>query len=73
LEYFIANGVGSSDIVDGKLLVYDGEANNRLYDPLYLAVKPKHSGGSSSGGCDAGLGAFALLGLAGAVFLRKKD
>jgi hypothetical protein len=73
LNYLIANGVGTAKMQNNYLVVYDGNSNNVLLDPVFLAVKPKDNPpSSSSGGCDAGLGAFALLGLAGAALLSKK-
>jgi hypothetical protein len=72
-KYFIADKAGVSvDVVGDYMVIPDGDANGLLLDPVFPAVKPKGGTGSSSGGCDAGLGAFALLGLAGAALLSKK-
>ncbi len=56
------------------IYIADGDKNTRLYDPVWFAKTPADSGWSGDSGCDAGFGAFALLGLAGtAALLRRRD
>ena len=84
INYVVVN----KNFVDGKkfeakgkyLVIYDGNgADNKLFDPLWVTRRqqpgtPDPHDSSSGVGCDAGFGAFALLGLAGlATILRKKD
>ncbi len=57
---------------EGTRFMYigDGDANGRLYNPVWLTKTTAGSGWSGDSGCDA----FALLGLAGAAaLLRRKD
>ena len=79
VNYLVIDANSKAPSHNGKFIaIYDGALNNTIRDPLWLTKKKASGGGgsdSSSGvGCDAGFGAFALLGLAGlATLLRKKD
>ncbi|MDL2264282.1 hypothetical protein LJC31_06475 [Synergistaceae bacterium OttesenSCG-928-I11] len=83
INYIAVNGTGKPALVvvgsKTVLVIPDGNATDGyLKDPVWLTKKKSSTdpgGHDSSGvGCDAGFGAFALLGLAGAAaLLRKKD
>ncbi len=89
VKYVVVNGEGHPRIVRnvfngdptiGKsvLLVFDGNGEDgKILDPMWLVHKAEETevqGQGHHGGCDAGLGALAILGLAGAAaLLRRKD
>ena len=57
---------------DGHI-AFDGERNDRIEGTFYIARKSEDSG-SGGGGCDAGLGVLALVGLAvGSALLRSRS
>lgn len=73
VNYIVVNGVGSPTVAKDFFVVYDGVADDgKILDPMVLTAR-KADSSSGSSGCDAGFGAFALLGLAGLALLRKKD
>ena len=76
LEYILADGPGESGVYNGKLVVFDGDADGVLNGTIWAwtpnrIITPPSSGGS--GGCNAGLGcaAFGLFGML--IFVRKRS
>jgi hypothetical protein len=59
---------------DGTFDLDKGDGSGKIFDPAAIigATNNQQSGGSGSGGCDAGAGAFALLFLAAAALFKSR-